>query len=380
MDAFDQRLSIPRINRDTNFWMIRAKRGFFFDEFLRKEYIAIGWNSVLKSMISDRMTRSQENTQKASIKEIYGESKPGTALNKCIRFCYELKDGDIAVIVDNNRVAFAYIGEYFEDLSSGFTPELEKEMHEQIAKANPNVDKFDCPYIKRRKISVIKVLSADDTISPYLQSAIARNWHSLSDLNEYSDLVLSGCFDTYIFRDKLTVTFRVRTKDEINVLDLSNFVLCAAKLLSEDHPERVHVKTTLHSPGDIILQIGDFFQQDPLLLPICYMAIFGGKIGNYEFNSLLGVIKGIVNHKYEKDKRNTELRKLSAEADLAEQQALGQKLENIETMRQLQLSSIDAYAAPLATAAKNLDIQPSSATIIDITEILKSQQEDQKPQ
>ena len=380
MDAFDQLLSIPRINRDTNFWMIRAKRGFFFDEFLRKEYIAIGWNSILKSMISDRMTRSQENTQKASIKEIYGESKPGTALNKCKRFCYELKDGDIAVIVDNNRVAFAYIGEYFEDLSSGFTPELEKEMHEQIAKANPNVDKFDCPYIKRRKISVIKVLSADDTISPYLQSAIARNWHSLSDLNEYSDLVLSGCFDTYIFRDKLTVTFRVRTKDEINVLDLSNFVLCAAKLLSEDHPERVHVKTTLHSPGDIILQIGNFFQQNPLLLPICYMAIFGGKIGNYEFNSLLGVIKGIVNHKYEKDKRNIELRKLSAEADLAEQQALGQKLENIETMRQLQLSSIDAYAAPLATAAKNLDIQPSSATIIDITEILKSQQENQKPQ
>lgn len=380
MDAFDQLLSIPRINRDTNFWMIRAKRGFFFDEFLRKEYIAIGWNSILKSMISDRMTRSQENTQKASIKEIYGESKPGTALNKCIRFCYELKDGDIAVIVDNNRVAFAYIGEYFEDLSSGFTPELEKEMHEQIAKANPNVDKFDCPYIKRRKISVIKVLCADDTISPYLQSAIARNWHSLSDLNEYSDLVLSGCFDTYIFRDKLTVTFRVRTKDEINVLDLSNFVLCAAKLLSEDHPERVHVKTTLHSPGDIILQIGDFFQKNPLLLPICYMAIFGGKIGDYEFYSLLGVIKSIVNHKYEKDKRNIELRKLLAEADLAEQQALGQKLENIETMRQLQLSSIDAYAAPLATAAKNLDIQPSSATIIDITEILKSQQEDQKPQ
>ena len=377
MDSFDQLLSIPRISKDTNFWMVRAKRGFFFDEFLRKEYIAIGWNSISKSMISDRLTRSQENTLKASIKEIYGESKPGTALNKCIRFCYELKDG---VIVDNNRVAFAYIGEYFEDLSPEFTPELEKEMHEQIAKANPNVDKFDCPYIKRRKINVIKVLGVDDTISPYLQSAIARNWHSLSDLNEYSDLVLSGCFDTYIFRDKLTVTFRVRTKDEINVLDLSNFVLCAAKLLSEDHPENVHVKTTLHSPGDIILQIADFFQQNPLLLPICYMAIFGGKVGNYEFNSLLGVIKGFINRKYENDKKAVELRKLSAEADLAEQQALRQKLDNLETMRKLQLSSVDDYAEPLATAAKNLEIQPSSATIIDITEILKSHQEDQQPQ
>lgn len=380
MDKMTQILDIPSIKNDTNFWMVRAKRGFFFDEFIRNEFIAIGWNSVTKAMISQNLTRSQSDRLKASIKATYDESKPGTSLNKCIRFCYELKAGDIAVIVDNNRVAFAYIGEYYEEQSPTLTVELEKEVHQQIAKANPNVDKFDCPYIKRRKISVIKVLSADDTISPYLQSAIARNWHSLSDLNEYSDLVLSGCFDTYIFMDKLTVTFRVRTKDEINVLDLSNFVLCAAKLLSEDHPERVHVKTTLHSPGDIILQIGDFFQQNPLLLPICYMAIFGGKIENYEFNSLLGVIKGIVNHKYEKDKRNIELRKLSAEADLAEQQALGQKLENIETMRQLQLFSIDAYAAPLATAAKNLDIQPSSATIIDITEILKSQQEDQKPQ
>lgn len=380
MDKMTQILDIPFIKNDTNFWMVRAKRGFFFDEFIRKEFIAIGWNSVTKAMISQNLTRSQSDRIKASIKATYDESKPGTSLNKCIRFCYELKSGDIAVIVDNNRVAFAYIGEYYEEQSPGFTVELEKEVHQQIEKANPNTDAFTCPYIKRRKITLIKVLTADDTISPYLQSAIARNWHSLSDLNEYSDLVLSGCFDTYIFRDKLTVTFRVRTKDEINVLDLSNFVLCAAKLLSEDHPERVHVKTTLHSPGDIILQIGDFFQQNPLLLPICYMAIFGGKIENYEFNSLLGVIKGIVNHKYEKDKRNIELRKLSAEADLAEQQALKQNLENIETMRRLQLSSVDAYAEPLATAAKNLAVQPSSATIIDITKILKSQQEDQPPQ
>ena len=60
MDSFDQLLSIPRISKDTNFWMVRAKRGFFFDEFLRKEYIAIGWNSISKSMISDRLTRSRE--------------------------------------------------------------------------------------------------------------------------------------------------------------------------------------------------------------------------------------------------------------------------------------------------------------------------------
>ena len=109
------------------------------------------------------------------------------------------------------------------------------------------------------------------------------------------------------------------------------------------------------------------------------MAIFGGKVGDYEFHSIIGVIKGIINHKYDEDKKKIELRKLSAEADLAEQQALKQKLENIE-MRRLKLSSVDDYAEPLATAAKNLAVQPSSATIIDITKILKSQQEDQPPQ
>ena len=268
MDKMTQILDIPSIKNDTNFWMVRAKRGFFFDEFIRNEFIAIGWNSVTKAMISQNLTRSQSDRLKASIKATYDESKPGTSLNKCIRFCYELKAGDIAVIVDNNRVAFAYIGEYYEEQSPTLTVELEKEVHQQIEKANPNTDTFTCPYIKRRKITLNKVLTADDTISPYLQSAIARNWHSLSDLNEYAELVLSGCFDTVLFKDKLTVTFRVKRKEEINVLDLANFVLCAARLLSDDKPETVQVKTTLHSPGDVILQIWNFAQENafPLLI------------------------------------------------------------------------------------------------------------------
>lgn len=78
--------------------------------------------------------------------------------------------------------------------------------------------------------------------------------------------------------------------------------------------------------------------------------------------------------------KEIERRKLSAEADLAEQQTVKQKLENIETMRRLQLSSVDSYAKTLATAAKNLAVRPSFATIIDITKVLKPQQEDRQPQ
>lgn len=371
MDTIEFFSSIPTINSNTNFWMVRAKRGFFFDEFLRNEYIAIGWNLITKSMLSMSLTRTQADALKKRIKDEYGESKPGTALNKCDRFCYEVKAGDIAVIVDNRRIAFATIGEYYEESNPNLTVELEKQIHNQIEKANPNIDKFECPYIKRRKISVIRVLNAEDAVSPYLQSAMARNWHSLSDLSEYADVILSGCFDSFVYKDKLTMTFRVTQRNDINVLDLANFVLDSAKILSSNHPEKVTVKTTLHSPGDVILQIVKTALENPVPLLICYIAIFGGKAGNYEFNSLISVIKGLVNSKFEKEKQKVELRKLTAEADSAEQDALSKKLENIEKQRQLHLEIVDTSVEPLMQAAEKLEIQPSGATIIDITEILQ---------
>ena len=317
---------------------------------------------------------------KEEIKGIYGESRPGTALNKCVRFCYELKEGDIAVIVDNNRMAFAYIGEYYEDTSGQLSVGLEKEVHQQIGKANSHADKLICPYIKRRKIKVIKVLDEEDVISPYLQTALARNWHSLSNFNDYAELVLSSCFDTFIFQNKLTVAFRVKKKEQINVLDLSNFVLNAAKLLSDDQPENVNVKTTLHSPGDVILEIWNFIQENALPLLMCYVAVFGGKVGNYEFHSLLGIVKSMINAKYDKQKQELELRKLSAEASLLEQQALEKELENIEKKRELQLTSVDTYSPSLAAASKSLEIEPCPATITDLTDIIKAHQEESTPQ
>lgn len=372
MDGIEQMLNIPTISDKTNFWMIRTKRGFFFDEFLKEEYIAIGWNLVRKAMISDELSPAQSKELKTSLKNIYDESKAGTALNKCIRFCCELKAGDIAVIVDNDRIAFATIGEYYEENSPDLTIEREKEVSKEIEKANKYVDSFKCPYIKRRKISLIKALGENDTVSPYLESAIAKNWHSLSDLNDYDELVLSNCYDTFIYKGKLTVTFRVNKKQDINVLDLTNFVLCSARLLSNDHPENVHVKTALHSPGDVILQIWNTLQASALPLLVCYMAVFGGKVGKCEFNSLLSTIKGLINSKYDKEKKNIELRKLSAEADLAEQEALEKKLQNIEKSRALNISTAESCVKPLVSAAESLEIKPDDSTIIDIKNVLES--------
>ena len=371
MDTVSHYLSIPTINYNTNFWMIRTKRGFFFNEYIRNGFIAIGWNLLTRDMIGQELNPAESERLKSLIKDTYHEKKPGTSLNKCIRFCYELKCGDIAVIVDNNRVAFAYIGDYYEEISPEFSIDHEKEVHSLIENADPRVDKFSCPYVKRRRITLIRRLGADDILSPYLQSAFARNWHSLSDLNEYSELILSGCFDTVIYKSKLIITFRVKCKEEINVLDLTNFILCAARLLSDNRPETVQVKTTLHSPGDIILQITNFIEGHGLALLLCYLIVFGGKVGNYELNSIISIIKDIIHSKHDKEILELNKRKLAAEADKTEQEAIALRIKNEEKLRMTRDTMVDSCAQSLAEAAENLDVQASETTIIDISEVLK---------
>lgn len=369
-DAIANIMCIPTINSNTNFWMIRAKRGFFFDEYIQNHFIAIGWNSIRESTMKGGITSTQEKMLKAMIKQEYGEKVPGTAVNKCIKFYSHVKSGDIAMIVDRNRLAFATIGDYYEESNPNLTVELEKQIHKDIENAHIGEDSFECPYIKRRKITILKKLDEIPNINPYLFRAMAVNRHSLSDLNDYAEIILSGCFDSFIFKNKLTVTFRVCQQNDINAIDLADFVSNAARIVSNDTPDIVSVKTTLHSPGDILLQIGSFVQGNTFSLLLCYIAVFGGKAGQFELNSLIGVVKNVVNRNYEKQKQALELRKLEAEANLKEQEAVAKKLDNEEKQRNLQLLMADTYVKPLANAALKLDIRPQAATIIDISKII----------
>ena len=36
---------IPEIPEDTRFWMIRTKKGYFYNEFIGKKFVALAWNN-----------------------------------------------------------------------------------------------------------------------------------------------------------------------------------------------------------------------------------------------------------------------------------------------------------------------------------------------
>ena len=40
---------IPEIPSDTRFWMIRTKKGYFYQEFLEKKFVALAWNTITQS-------------------------------------------------------------------------------------------------------------------------------------------------------------------------------------------------------------------------------------------------------------------------------------------------------------------------------------------
>ena len=341
------------VSSKTNFWMIRTKRGFFFDEFLQKKFIAIGWNLITKSMIEpNKLTPTIEEGLKDDIKENYEEKKPGTALQKCVKFCNTIKEGDIAVIVGKDKVALAVIGEYFEEMSSDTSVENEKKINLLVEQAHYGVDLFTCPYTKRRKISVIKIIPDPEIISPYLQAAIARNWHSLCNLNEYAELILSSCLDTFFFKNSFTITFRIRKQNDINVLELANFISGIARLLTNNQPEKVSIKTALHSPGDIILQfVGDLY--DDINLLVCYVMIFGGKYGNIEFNSVFSMIMRFFNRKQLEHQNEVTLKQQELKNSLLEEQVKSASLDNLKKM--IELGIVDL--GQLASISKNLEVE-----------------------
>lgn len=355
------------VSPKTNFWMIRTKRGFFFDEFLQKQFIAIGWNLITKSMVEpDKLTPTIEAELKDGIKENYEEKKPGTALQKCIRFCNTIKEGDIAVIVGKDKVALAVIGEYFEDISSDTSVESEKKTNLLIEQAHHGVDSFTCPYTKRRKISVIKIISDPEVISPYLQAAIARNWHSLCNLNEYAELILSSCLDTFFFKNSFIITFRIRKQKDINVLELADFISGIARLLTNNQPEKVSIKTALHSPGDIILQfICDLYDQ--INLVVCYLVIFGGKYGNLEFNSVLSMIMNLINRKQIKLQNELALRQQELKNNLLEEQVKSASLDNLKKMTELGVVDFEQ----LASISKNLEVELDHETTKQLQSLVR---------
>ena len=349
---------IPNIGSDCNFWMLRTKAGWFYDEYIENEFIAIGWNSISKSVASNYLNDERLKTE---IKKVYNEKLPGSALNKCRRFISEVKEGDIVLIAGRGKIAFAEVGEYCE--IEKFSVKDEIDINKSIQ--NGEVGKLNsCPYNKRRNIKIISEITEEQNINPYLYKAMSGNMHSLSNLNDYAEIILSACYDIYMWKDNVSVTFRVEKESNINAFDFAEFVSNTAKLVSNEKEHDVAVKTSLHSPGDVILQALGFAKDNAILIAAVYFIVFGGKFKNYEFNSIFTCIKSFMERGHNKKIKELQLEEKGLQNDKLKQEIISLEIKNEKERYENQCRLIDETAPHIYEASKELNVTPRDGNII----------------
>ena len=109
-----QPITIPE---STHFWMIRTQKGYFYNEFISRGFVALAWNNI--DECTDFTHQSKELLKDDIIITFPGIKRPSTVINKCNNFINKVKENDILVIPSKGSqfVTFALAGEYFEDES-----------------------------------------------------------------------------------------------------------------------------------------------------------------------------------------------------------------------------------------------------------------------
>ena len=119
-----------QIPTSTRFWMIRTKKGYFYNEFLSKSFVALAWNNITSSSNFNDIDSLADDIL-LNYPEI---QRPRLVINKCKSFINEVKKGDIIVIPSkgSSLVAFAIAGDYYEDQNK--TLDIEKTVINRIEK------------------------------------------------------------------------------------------------------------------------------------------------------------------------------------------------------------------------------------------------------
>ena len=78
---------VPIIPETTRFWMVRTQRGYFYNEFVTRRFVALAWNNIDSK--TDFSESSKESLKDDILMEYEEISRPSMVINKCITFINE---------------------------------------------------------------------------------------------------------------------------------------------------------------------------------------------------------------------------------------------------------------------------------------------------
>ena len=312
--------SVPVIPRTKRFWMIRTKKGYFYNEFISKRFVALAWNNITQN--TDFSESSRDSLKDDILMEFNEIQRPSTVINKCISFINEIHTDDILVIPSarSSYITFALAGDYFEDETK--TVELEKNIIFRIENHDVDINDVSCPYKKRRHITLLRTVKNEE-LNYSLCRAIS-NYHGISSLDSYAKQILNTLYNYYMLENDISVVFSVRKQTPIGPRSINSLLYGATEFLSSIVPEKnISTQVTLNSPGDIIFlldQVKEFLTNNWTVILGILILLGGGSAFSFKLPGIIEIIKSILSAK-------DDYRLKHAEADEKELQVLEKKLE-----------------------------------------------------
>lgn len=344
---------VKEIPENTRFWMIRTKKGYFYDEFVGRGYVALAWNEITKDTdFSDQSNGILSDTIMLNYPEI---KRPTTVINKCKSFISDVKVNDVLVIPNagSSLITFAYAGEYYEDETK--TTELEKLVISRIENKDVVINEVTCPYKKRRHITVIRTVRSEE-INYSLYRAILNN-HGISNLDNYALYILNSLYNIYSYKNDLNIIFNVGKKTPIGPRELSGLLYGTTEYLCNIVDEsNITTQVNLNSPGPVLFTMVDIFDKikDNYIFIFGLLIVVGG--GNFLTFKLPGisqVIKDILT-------LPTSIKKTKAETEIAETEAMIKKCELYDKIKSSGINPEDLKNPIdiISKTTKNLEVSP----------------------
>lgn len=333
-------LNIELIPDNRNYWLIRTGSGKFFSDFLKNNYVSIGWDEFNSK--EDFMSMDEKKIKEQISKKYPDEKRPGYIYNQIKRFMFDIKIGDMVLIPSENssQIAFGIITKDF------FVREIKNQQN------TPNSQK--CFFKKCIKVEwKTKILK--NNFDPYLKMLMFTHT-TISDVNDYKDYINRALYPMYSCNGKLHIIFNVLSKNNISLINLTSFLSSIdsyTKIFSDYidiniNSNDLNVKVSVQSPGPIEIfgNIYNFATDNfsaILVLALILNYIVGGsmkftKTSKKEESEIGsdGLIEKILKLKKESNKQKNKEKQLELEA---QRQQFEQQLELLKITNPAQIDT-----------------------------------------
>lgn len=166
--------------------------------------------------------------------------------------------------------------------------------------------------------------------------------------------MLESCYEIFIYEKKLSLVFHIDQNKPIKSTDYITFIYAATKLI----PAEVTIKSSIHSPGEIILSIVDYIQLHLVDILVLWLIIFGGKFKDFEITSIASIASNLINFK-----TNKELKQLEVEEKKLEIEKKKIELEKEKMV-------LEGYLSQFSESAQNMNVRPVDSNVIDFDTII----------